>query len=105
MLLALCSVWPAVWLSTLQAADPVPPKRIDPAAMPGEPAASPTMPNDGRPVVSQDADAQTPAEPAPPTETGPRPLRTRRAPSVFTDEAYRHARVRSLLMRAYEQRL
>ncbi|MGD1914890.1 MAG: hypothetical protein ACFCBV_01705 [Phycisphaerales bacterium] len=90
-------------LALIQASDPVPPERVDPAAMPTTPAVEPVMPADGRidqtrPIGQR---AQEGREPIPASFAPP--VRTREAPSIFTDEAYRHARVRSLLLRAYDR--
>ena len=92
-----------LWLVLAQASDPVPPTRIDPAAVPTTPAVEPVMPSDGRldetrPIGQHAQDGREPV-----SASTARPLRMREAPSIFTDEAYRHIRVRSLLLRAYDR--
>ena len=91
-------------LAFVQAGEPVLPERVEPAAAPTTPAARPVMPTDGRADETRPTGprVQQAREPIPPA-TAP-PLRMRKAPSIFTDEAYRHNRVRSLLLRAYDRR-
>lgn len=88
---------------------PVPPQRVDPASNPAPPSTEPVRPDDGRVVERQQAQQA-------PTWTDLRQtgridfrqpafstLRTHQPASIFTDEAYRRARVRSLLMGTLEQ--
>ncbi|MEQ8844546.1 MAG: hypothetical protein RIB58_06800 [Phycisphaerales bacterium] len=101
--------WLAVLLVLLmgvQAADPVPPQRVDPTSMPDAPSSDPVLPRRGLPPAEQadrDEEASRAARATPLAAVASPPMRIREAPSIFTDEAYRHARVRSLLRRALEE--
>lgn len=86
---------------------PIPPQRVDPVSNPAPPSTEPVQPTDGR--------ASEPARDREP-KTGDRhisridfrqpatgAMRAQQPASIFTDEAYRRARVRSLLMLALER--
>jgi hypothetical protein len=97
--------WLPIVLGLVLAQDgPIPPQRIDPTPMPVPATGDPVLPTDGRQAQEQ------PQRPAPQLEQTQRPTPTaaRRAPipaSIFTDEEYRRARIRALLVRAMEGRV
>lgn len=83
---------------------PVPPERVDPQSIPVPAATEPMLPSEGT-QVREETQRQSPRidpQAAPPRGVAPR---QRQAASIFTDEAYRHARVRSLLVKALEGRV
>ena len=104
----------------LQAADPVPPQRVDPKSVPMPASNDPVGPTTGQ-REQQASGQQRPQE----QRTGQQrigqqrteqgrassrlhagqagPMRMAQAPSIFTDEAYRRARVRSLLQYALDE--
>ncbi|MFI4881365.1 MAG: hypothetical protein ACIAQU_02145 [Phycisphaerales bacterium JB064] len=101
MLVNLAAV--AAMIVLVQAADPVPPQRVDPQSVPMPEANDPVEPSSGAPEddAQQDTRASRPERPER-RAIITQPMRIQEAPSIFTDEAYRHARVRSLLYRALE---
>jgi|GEM_PF-6304603 len=97
--------WPLVVLAVALAQDgPIPPERVDPQSVPVPASTTPVQPSDG--AKQQEApQRQTPR--TNPTGTLPRVTapHARPAASIFTDEEYRQARVRSLLVQAMEGRV
>jgi hypothetical protein len=88
---------------------PVPPQRIDPATAPTPPSTDPVQPTDGRAAETEQPRQGSPQ--AAPRQAGridfrqpaSSSMRTHQPASIFTDEAYRRARVRWLLMAALER--
>jgi len=85
-----------------QATDPLPPQRVDPKSVPMPATNEPVEPRQG-PREDEGAPEQRP-RPRDSGSTATAPVRLKDAPSVFTDEAYRQARIRSLLYRALDER-
>lgn len=89
---------------------PVPPQRVDPSSMP-RPASTDPVPPVGMPTDRPEAQEDEPETARPGQQssridwraTPPQP-RQHRPASIFTDENYRRARVRSLLLAALERR-
>lgn len=89
---------------------PVPPQRVDPKSFPMPAANEPAMPTDGRQDQSNERPDSQPRQPGLPGTwrlLPERPSLPRSYPSasIFTDESYRQARVRSLLVKALEGRV
>lgn len=87
---------------------PIPPQRVDPVSDPAPPTTEPVQPTDGRAATDQSQGA-APTTVVRPTsridfrQPAPSTMRAQQSASIFTDEAYRRARVRSLLMLALER--
>lgn len=98
----------ATLLVAIQAADPVPPQRVDPQSIPTLASTEPIEPRSGgeqeRPQDRVQERRVDRAERGGFRGVQEPPMRIQEAPSIFTDEAYRQARVRSLLQRALEER-
>ncbi len=91
---------------------PIPPQRVDPVSDPAPPTTEPVQPTDGRAADERATDQSQGAAPTTvvrPTsridfrQPAPSTMRAQQPASIFTDEAYRRARVRSLLMLALER--
>ncbi|UYV12011.1 MAG: hypothetical protein NCW75_11980 [Phycisphaera sp.] len=82
---------------------PVPPERVDPQSIPVPAATEPVPPTEGSPAQEQPQRQSPRIDPQEARRDIAAP-RARPAASIFTDEEYRHARVRSLLVRAMEGR-
>lgn len=87
----------------LQAAEPVPQQRVDPQSIPVPASTEPVEPRSGGTQdEAQDRRVGRPERGGFRAVQEP-PMRIQEAPSIFTDEAYRRARVRSLLQRALDE--
>lgn len=96
--------WPLLVFAIALAQDgPIPPQRVDPQSIPVPESTLPVRPTEG-PSTQEEPRPQSPRTDL--RENLPRVSthRVRPAASIFTDEEYRVARVRSLLVWAMEER-
>lgn len=97
--------WLLVVLALMLAQDgPIPPERVDPQSIPVPAATEPVPPSDGQATQEQPQRQSPRIDPRESPMRGAAP-RVRPTASIFTDEEYRHARVRSLLVQAMEGRV
>lgn len=97
--------WLLVVIGLVLAQDgPIPPERVDPQSIPVPAATEPVLPSEGQATQERPQRQSPRIEPRESPMRGAAP-RARPTASIFTDEEYRRARVRSLLVRAMEGRV